>query len=178
METHNNYLNIYEVINLAKRASPTQEEYDRIAETMFNADVQRDIIDAESFDVTYDEYFSEEPEFLNSVAKRRRVFDSMRDGRPDIKQGSVFRRAGGKSFELDRKRTAQTVVTTQKEYLQRGASKVDLKGYDTKSKFDQVGRKKTRIVYGRQTQITIGRSTFPRFRDKSGQFISTKKRKR
>lgn len=144
-------------------------DYKRVAELLYNGDVQNDIIDEETFDESYNEYFSEEEHLRKNEIFRKGVLRKFRKLNPI--PASIHREAGGKSFERDRRTTAKTVVTSRKEYKKRGASNVDLKGYDTKNEFKFMKRSGTRrVVRARPVNVTVRGKQVQRFRDQMGRF--------
>ena len=114
---------------MAKRKTPT-DDVERLAERIWQFSGGR-IIDRESFDYAFDKYLEDEDLNRSQDSKLRNgCFDALRQKRMFIKKGSVFKKAKGKSYSRDIATTAKTIVTTEKEYIKKGASKVDLKGYD------------------------------------------------
>lgn len=82
------------------------------------------------------------------------------------------KKAGGKDLDRDREKTAKTIVKTPEEYKKKGASKVDLTGFDTRRRLTIPARKKGKIVYAERTFVYIKGKQFMRFRDRSGHFVS------
>ena len=91
---------------------------------------------------------------------------------------------GGHDISRDRKQTSERVVKTKDEYLLRGASKVDLKGYDTKQKkkskrkpkvhFNKLGSSKGKKIYGRAIKVKLRGKVFTRYIDSKGRFIKAR----
>jgi len=169
---------------MGKRFTP-EEDVDRLAERVFR-DSGQSIEDEEMFNLAFDSYLGEvELNKLQNTTLRKKVFDSMRASHPEIMKGSLFKKAGGKSFKRDRAKTAREVVTDIKIFKKKGAGKVDLQGYDTKKggvvrtkhKFDIPGSVKEKIVFARRTVVLVNNQEQVRFRDKLGRFTSVKRRR-
>jgi len=165
---------------MSRRKSPTEQEADRVAEALFNSDPFNEIVDIETFDEAYDDYFDDQEHMQNKPGFKREVFRHYQKLNKNVSKGkSIFKKAGGKDFSRDRLQTAETVVTTEAEYKKKGSSNVDLKGYDTKKKkkkhtYSYYGKQKNKIVYARRTYVTINKKRVERYRDKKGRFTKIK----
>lgn len=137
---------------------------DRIAETLFHR-YGKAIVDKETFDRAFDNYMEGSGDEL-----REMVFNHYRSNHPSIGKSSIFKKAGGKDFERDKRTTSKQIVTSRKEYIRRGASNVDLKGYDTKT-FDVRGKVGEKVVFAREETIQYKVNKVRKFRDKRGRFV-------
>ena len=164
-----------------RRNSPTGEDIQRIAETLINNDSFGNIQDFDSFEQAYEEYMLEGGQ--DEMAKRKdikeKVFNDVMQIRPSVERDRIFSKAGGKDLKKDRKTNAKTIVTDRREYEERGASKVDLKGYDTKPKtrrerFRFIGKSKGKTVFAEKVFINFKGKRMRRYRDKKGRFASVK----
>ena len=169
---------------MAKRSSPTDKDFERIAETIINTDDYGKIQDKDSFDIEYDDYFEHNGEFFERDRFRDKVYDKVKEQLRTY-EGSVFTDAGGKDLKRDRQQTAKRIVNTRKQYIKEGASKVDLKGYDTqidpqpkkpkrvvdKSQYNKPVKYKGKVIYGRETTHLLYGKTITRVRNAKGQFI-------
>jgi hypothetical protein len=158
-----------------KLPSPTEDDIKRIAETVMTLDSTDSIVDKQTFLEAYKDYLGEENDLLDNKFVERKVFSEIREKRPEISSSDFFKDARGGDFERDRKTTAKTVVTTRREYNKRGASHVDLKGYDVKKKYDKVGFIHDKIVYSRRDTISIKGHQIVRYRDNKGRFVRLEK---
>jgi len=156
--------------------SPTADDIERIAETLINTDDFNQIQDRDSFDSAYDEYLGLNDNLVKNKSVRESTFKEVQRLKPTVDSERIFTKAKGTSLKQDRKRDAETIVTTKQEYKQKGASKVDLKGYDTKPRkrkadeFNIIGRIKNKIVYVKAVRVTVRGKRFDRFRDEKGRF--------
>lgn len=165
--------------------SPTEDDMRRIAETIDSLDLKNNIRDRDSFDRSYDEYLEESDELLVNENVRDKTFKILMSKHPKrIKDERIFKEAKGKSLEMDRRTTAKTIVKTKEEYIRRGASKVDLKGYDTRKERIRpvkkrerpiIGRVKGKIVYTEKVMVKVKGKDQVRYRDRLGRFASIKR---
>lgn len=155
-----------------KRETPTEEDAIRISDYLLSH--YRDkISDRASFNVAYSDYMQTSEDELEGGLSELRDMAWNKYSRADIKEQKQFKEAGGKSLTRDRRTTAETVVTTRKEYRKRGASEVDLKGFDTKKrKYSVPARLKGKVVYTRKETITVRNKSVIRYRDRRGRFAS------
>jgi len=156
--------------------SPTEDDINRIAETIDNLDQKNEIIDPDSFDAEFNDYFDENPEIRDNNSVRVKVFERLRKMHPDrIGKEKIFTKAGGKDLKRDRQSDAKVITSDRKRYRQLGASRSDLEGYDTKRKeLNIVGVVKGKTVFTEQTTVKIGGKTVIRHRDRLGRFASVK----
>jgi len=152
-----------------------EDDYARLAENM-GRNFRRQIKDKASFDFIYSEYLAGQS-IADDKSFRENVWEIYLSKNPSVSRRNMHKEAGGKNFPQDKRKTARTVVRTEREYRQRGADKVDLKGYDMptvqtrRKSFTQVGKVKGKIVYGEKTVFKIHSKTITRFRDSKGRFI-------
>lgn len=151
--------------------SPTDKDCERYAETLYNADIENNIQDRDSFDLAFDQYFDGDLQMQENDRVKSKTFRKMRGLNPAISPTRLFTDAGGKSLSRDRQETAQEIVTTRKEYRKKGSSKVDLKGYDTKKRFTHAKRYKGRVIYTERSMFRIKGKEVTRFRGKDGRFV-------
>lgn len=152
-----------------KRSTPPDDS-DRLAENLFNFD--RNIIDKQSFNEAYDKYLTDSPEAVGNAHLRDMTFNSLRKNHRVVKNENLHTKAGGKSLRQDRRTTAKTVVKTRKEYIKQGASKVDLKNYDT------IASRKGTIIFARKsTNKSVKGKVHMRLRDTKGRFVSRQEKK-
>lgn len=158
-----------------KRVTPEQD-YERLAERL-NHEFGDMIRDRETFDHFYERYMDDgevpEDHGIRDRDSRDAVFDFY-TGAYRIGKKNLFERAGGKDYKRDIRQTASTVVTTEKEYIKKGAQRVDLKGYDTKNvtKFVYRGRQRGKIRYARELKTKRG----IRYIDKKGRYVSIRRK--
>lgn len=172
-----------------------ETDAERLAERLWRQ-ARGSIEDRESFDEAYEQYLSDEGANPLSNAQdkklREKVWQALNKFH-NITKKNVFKEAGGKDLKRDRQRTAKVVVSSVQEYKRRGASNVDLKGYDTKRprrsskrnvrrklltaqrqakyKYNYSGRVKSRIVPARRIITKKG----ARFIDRKGRYVSVKR---
>lgn len=141
---------------------------DRIAETIWQ-DHKRNIVDKATFDKAFDVYMEGSGEELRSS-----VFKHLVSNHPQVTKKDIFKEAGGKDFNRDKRTTAKRIVTSRKGYIQAGASNVDLKGYDTRT-FDVRGKVGGKIVFARPEVIKYSKiGNKQKFRDKRGRFVKVR----
>lgn len=171
---------------MVRRKSPTPEEIDRINETLKRrAGFQ--IQDRDSYDLAFNDYLNISEPTIKGIEKdfRNKAFDDFLVANPQISSERLFTRAKGKDLKRDRLKTAKKVVTTRKEFEKAGASKVDLKGFDTarqrvtkdileRRTFTVPSRVKKRIVFSMKTSVVVRGKRQVRFRNAKGQFSSAK----
>ena len=154
----------------------------RIAERLRNI-YGKDISDRASFDLAFTELIdsaqltSKQKGFRDKVFKRYADIGEVQTEleKKEFPKQSLFEKAGGKDFKKDRQKTAKTVVKNKKEYVRRGARKVDLKNYDTKKSLVP-SRIKKKVVYSYKTYVRIKNKVYVRYRDKMGRFASVRKK--
>lgn len=130
------------------------DEIDRINERLFR-ERGDSIVDRDSYDIEFLRLF--EKKELNSKQQtlRNKSFRDYAD-KHDTRRKRLFKEAGGKSLERDRRTTARTVVTDEKQFIKKGARRVDFKGLDTQFVF--------------RSTITRNNKKITVFRDKKGRF--------
>lgn len=162
---------------MAKRRITLDEDVSRISDSIY-ADSYGKIVDRDTFDMHYKDFFATEPTTLQDTRLKNKVFRDMKQKHPDISSRRIFTEAEGKDLKRDRMTTAKEVTTSKSEYKRKGASRVDLKGYDTKQKrrfkYNYVGQRKGKIVYARRTFVNVQGKRKLRYRDSRGRFVSTK----
>lgn len=147
-------------------------DFERLAERI--GTVYGDAIsDRETFNYYYGKYLKGEDNGIFLQKNRNKVFDFYAENF-GIQKDSLFKKAGGKSFERDKAQTAGTVVDSQKDYARKGASRVDLRGYDTIStkRFPYFGKVRGRIVKARQIEIVFFKKKVVRYIDERGRYVS------
>lgn len=179
------------------------DDFDRLAENIqFRfGDV---IEDRSTFDVALGEFFVGNPRARSNADINPKAFRAYVDRNPSVSLNREHGRAkalhivgSGRSLEADQRQTAKTVlpdtVAGRSQYIERGASKVDLKGVDTKKKapvrfrerrdpklFKFVGKQKGRTVFSRRIRATFktktGTVTKFVFIDRKGRRVSVKKK--
>lgn len=171
---------------MVRRKSPTPEEIDRVNETLKRrAGFQ--IQDRDSYDLAFNDYLNINEPTIKSFERtfRKKAFDDFLVLNPQISRERLFTRARGKDLKRDRLKTAKKVVTTRKEFEKAGASKVDLKGFDTarqrvtkdileRRTFTVPARIKGRVVFARKTSVSVRGKSVVRHRDSRGRFVSAK----
>lgn len=169
---------------LKRQPSPTDDDFERVAEAIINTDDFNLIQDRNSFDKEYDDYFENSTEWKKNRDFRDAVFKNALKLKPKISSDKLFTEAGGKNLTQDRKTNAKIIVTSKQEYIDKGASRVDLKGFDTiprksrKREFNKIGRINNKIVFSSEypsfklkTKTGNPESVITRFRDKKGRFV-------
>ena len=152
------------VAEIIQRTSPPDEDIDRINETIFR-NYGGGIKDEETYIKAYNDYLGiNMNETLSEI--KDRAFSSYQDRHPQVQSGSIFKKAGGKDLERDRKITNKVIVTDTKDYIKRGATRVDLQDYDTKNAlmskpnkkdFGRLGKVKGVTVYCCESKIFEGK---------------------
>jgi hypothetical protein len=113
-----------------KAGSPTEKDAERIAERIY-LEYGNLIKDKRTFNEAYSNYFH--GSLTDGIEDLRpRIFNILQKRNKKIIDKDLFKKAGGKDFDADRKSTAKELVSTPEQYIKRGAQRVDLKGYDTK----------------------------------------------
>lgn len=170
---------------MVKRVTP-EEDIDRINERLRSfAGMQ--IQDRDSFDLSFNSLFDKTDSTLSPQQKtlRNNAFDRFADANPNVSRERIFKKAKGKDLRRDRRTTAKTVVTTRREFEKAGATKVDLKGFDTRRQkitkriaerriFTIPAKVKNKIVFTERTFVTVKGKKMLRFRDSKGRFGSVK----
>lgn len=165
-----------------RRPSPSEEEIRRIAEAIDSLDTFEDIQDYSSFVEAYEDYLGDDNNLTSNDYVKNQVFAELQQSDPDrIDKEDIFRLAGGKDLRKDRRFTSKTIVLTKEEYIKKGSSKTDLKGYDTKKKlrkkrdFNVVGKVRGKVVYASREYVMLKGKMMLRYRDRRGRFISVRK---
>lgn len=138
----------------------------------FRLNKRNEIKNKEDFDIAY----AKEKGMLNKSEKefREKV-------KANYFQNELFKQAGGKDLVRDRLTTSKQVVTNQRQYIQKGASRTYLKGFDTKKgkditrNIDTPARVKKKVVFAEKTSIIRQNKTFIIYRDSKGRFASVKR---
>lgn len=169
---------------MPRRKTPEDEER-RLSERIMN-NYRREIKDKGSFDLAFSKELQlSDKELTDNQRKLRdnvfKRYSSTREVQKEIKAGDftkadLFKKAGGKDLEADRRRTAKVVVKDKKEYVKRGARRVDLKDYDTAKSRLVPARRKGKVVYAYKTHVKIKNKVYVRHRDRNGRFVSVRKR--
>ena len=172
---------------MAIRTTPP-DEIERINERL-ESESRMQIRDRDSYDLAFSDLLKTPEKELSPKQKKLRdmAFGEYKKSHPDVSKDRLFKEARGKDLKRDRRQTAKGIVTTIKDYKKKGASKVDLKGYDTarqKIKKDILRRRtftipariKGRIVYSIKTSVVVMGKRHVRFRDSKGRFASGKLR--
>lgn len=155
---------------VSKRFTP-ETEPDRLAERL-NSQFGNEIQDRDSFDNSFNRLLSLEENELSSGQRtlREQTFVQLRNKVPGIDSRRLFQEAGGKDLKRDRLKTAKKVVKSKKVFISRGASRVDLKGFDT------LTVTKGRVMFAKRIFVTVRGKQQVRFRDRKGRFTSVKRR--
>lgn len=168
-----------------RRASPRPDEINRINETLFNRAGFK-IQDRDSYDLAFNNYLNIDEKTIKGTERKLRdnAFEDFIKEHPEVSSERLFtKKAGGKDLRRDRLKTAKRVVKTRKEFIQKGASKVDLKGFDTarqrvskdiilRRTFTVPARVKGRVVFAVKTSVVVKGKKLTRFRDARGRFVS------
>lgn len=162
------------------------EEIDRINERLFR-ESKLQIQDRDSYDLAFNDLLNKTDEDLTSTQRSLRNvgFREFVSDHPNVSNERLFTKAKGKDLKRDRRRTAGRVVETRQEFVEAGASKVDLKGFDTarqkitrdivrRRTFTVAGRIKGRAVFTKRTSVKVRGKKQLRFRDSRGRFASSK----
>jgi len=150
--------------------SPDDEDIERVARALrdqYGSNIQ----DQESFKQAFLLYMGSTNNIRDKQVFMQDVFIeySRLNGTP---KENLFKKAGGKNLKADREKNAQTIVKTKKEYIEKGASNVDLKGYDTKKeRFNFIATKNGKIVKARKKEITVNGKKQIRYYDRKGKFV-------
>lgn len=159
-----------------RRETP-QEEFDRLAERVYNSsDVS--IIDKGTYDYAFNKYMDKTLTNKQDTTLREETFKALRNKRPSIVDGDVFTQSGGKDFEKDKSKKAKVIVNDVETYQKKGASKVDLKGYDMPTKrkgYYYLGTVKQKDTYARKDTIIINNKVREVYRDRKGRFTKVNK---
>ena len=170
---------------MARRITPP-DEINRINDRLFRESKFK-IQDRDSYDLAFNDLLSIGESDLSSVQRKLRNdgFKGYLIQHPDVAKERIFTKAKGRDLRRDRLKTARRVVDTRKEFTKLGASKSDLRGFDTarqrvtkdiltRRKFTVPARVKGRIVFAIRTSVTVRGKRQVRFRNEKGQFSSAK----
>ena len=162
------------------------DEIDRINERLFR-ESKFQIQDRDSYDLAFNDLLStdESDMSLNQKRLRNNAFGDYVSDHPDVAKERLFSKAKGRDLRRDRLKTARKVVTTRKQYIKGGASKLDLKGYDTARQriTKDISRRRTftvpakvrgKIVFALRTSVVVRGKSMVRHRDALGRFASAK----
>lgn len=141
--------------------SPTDMDAIRIAERLY-LDFGTSIKDERTFKEAYSSYF--QGSLTDGIKKLEpQVFKHLRAQHPKIQEGDLFKKAGGKDFQKDRKHTAKKLVATPEAYVHAGARKSDLREYDTQAagkRFTKLSKRYDLIGNIRGVTVRIAPDTF------------------
>ncbi len=162
------------------------DEIDRINERLFR-ESKFQIQDRDSYDLAFNDLLSTTERSLSSTQKKLRNdgFTDYVSQHPDVSNERLFSKAKGRDLRRDRLKTAKRVVKTRKEFIKKGAKRVDLEGFDTarqkiskeiirRRKFTVAGRIKGKVVFIQKTSVKVKGKKQVRFRDGKGRFASSK----
>jgi hypothetical protein len=177
------------------------EEIDRMNERVYTEEGGSALVqDRDSYDLIYNDILGVDEKGLTEGQRKFRetTFKAYVQEHPEVSKKRLFSKAGGKDLEKDRMRTSQEVVTTEKSYIEKGAKRTDLVGYDTKTQefsktlakfrrrqeirkvFTKSGIIKGKVVKVRDTVVKLPAKRqkktiiLTRARDKLGRFASVK----
>lgn len=145
-----------------RRPSPTEDDINRIAETLKNNDNFKQIKNKTSFDRAYDDYFEEiGQEWIENDKLRSKVWEQYTEEYPERLQEFEDTRVTeqGRKVKVTKFQTEQGEVISVRE----------------KREFNRLGKVKGRITYTEETKVTIKGKSYPRLRDKFGRFASPKR---
>lgn len=170
---------------MVKRITP-EEDIERINERLRSFAAMQ-IQDRDSYDLSFNSLFGQTEAGLSSQQKtlRGNAFEKFVDANPNVSKERIFKKARGKDLARDRRTTAKRIVTTRKEFEKAGATRVDLKGFDTKRQkftkqiaqrrvFTVPARIKDKVVFTQRTFVVVKGKKMLRFRDSKGRFGSVK----
>jgi hypothetical protein len=171
---------------MSKRLIDYDLEIERVAEWL-EMNRRDKIIDKDTFNLYYNSDIAEDREDnldAKALRFREKVFQEYLGRNPNVEEKGIFKEAKGKDLERDIRQTADVVVRDRKEYIRRGASEVDLKGYDTERKalVKRIDRRKVLTLRGvvkgktvkvEKTFVIIRKKKILRLRDKKGRFASS-----
>jgi hypothetical protein len=132
-----------------RRPSPTEDDFDRIAESIMNIDKFHKIKDFQSFEEAYDDYFADCPEWLEDSHFKNEVFENVTN-----------------KYKVEDSRE-----TTGKPK----ASKRGIRGRGVEHEFVVIGNIKEKIVYSYLEEITRYNRKIIVHRAKNGQFVKVTK---
>lgn len=168
---------------MVKRKTP-EDDPDRLADRLRD-EAKDQIQDRDSFDLAFNKLIEVPEGQLNADQRRFRnqVFKNYRFKNPEVSKERLFTKAKGRDLRRDRQTTAKNIVTTRDKFIDREASKVDLKGFDTrKQKFTKrisrsrrltiPSKVKGKVVFSEKTFVTVKGIRKVRFRDAKGRFAS------
>jgi|TARA_Y100000034_G_C6904939_1_gene419618 hypothetical protein len=162
-----------------------EDDIDRMSERIFNESgilVQ----DRDTFDLAFNDVISKDEDELTSeqVDFREDVFRLFVREHPGVRTDRLFKKAGGKDLKRDRRKTAKRIVQTDKEFIKKGARRVDFAGFDIKEEeinVKQLRRRKEfvipatvkrKVIFARKTFVKVKGKSQVRFRDVKGRFAS------
>ncbi len=162
------------------------DEIDRINERLFR-ESKFQIQDRDSYDLAFEDLIEVDERNLSSRQKtlRNDSFADYKQLHPDVSPERLFRKAKGKDLRRDRLKTAKRVVTTRKKYIKGGASRLDLKGYDTarqgvtkkviqRRTFTVPALVKGKVTRAVKTSVIVKGKRLVRHRDALGRFASVR----
>lgn len=165
------------------------DEIDRINDRLFR-ESKFQIQDRDSYDLAFNDLLSTREQDLSLQQKRMRTtgFGDYVSEHPEVSKERLFTKAKGRDLRKDRLKTAKRVVKTEKEFVKKGARKVDLKGFDTarqritkeisrRRRFTVPARIGKKVVFAVKTSVVVKGKSVVRFRDSKGRFASPRIKK-
>lgn len=142
---------------MAKRRKTPEEDFERLAERMYNQRFAGQISDRETFEKAWKSYF-QGGESLKNKKLKENVFRILKD-KYDVFKGDV---------SLERKQLREDVKAIKGEKT--APSK------KIKHEFDFVGTERGRVVYARQIKINFMGKQAVRFIDEKGRYVSVRRK--
>lgn len=150
-----------------RRPSPTEADYQRIAEAIYNLDTFDKIKDYQSFEDAYEDYMGDKGE--DAPKLKSLIFEEYLS-----KYDAVSDTRG------QRKTKVQEVQTRTKKQLKKGElveSGIPSKIVGKKKRIlNYAAMRKNKVVYAEKTSVNVKGKPQVRYRDSRGMFASVKKR--
>jgi len=127
-----------------RKPSPTEDDIERIAETLNNLDIKNDIVDQETFIEAYDNYFEGDTQMQNNNHVKVSVFNELQS--------------------ISSNEISDKVLPSSRTKRQRA----DINEYDKPRIV------KGQIVFTKEVKITVRGKVITKFRDRKGHFASNK----
>ena len=124
--------------------SPTEDDINRVAETLNNLDIENNIVDANTFKVAFEDYFEDNKQLQLNTRFRAKVFNELQSLKGD-------------------KLTDKSLPRDETE-----------KKLKSLNEFNRPRKIKGRIVFTKEVNFKIRGKEITRFRDKLGRFASNK----
>lgn len=153
----------------------TQDDSTRLAENLNIFDPS--IEDRDSFDEAYISYLTG-TDALDNKQLMNDTFKKLRSKKSNISNERIFKKAGGKNLKQDRLTDAKVIVKSRREFIKKGAQRVDLKGFDTKkrgNRFNILAQSGKQTVFAREDTIKMRGKTINVLRDQKGRFVRRRK---